>query len=365
MTSITHIPFGLLTAEFACSSFEYEMDGTALALAAIGSLLPDIDHPRSTMGYLFYFTGIPHFLERKLGHRTITHSWIFLLACLVLFAPIWIGWGLLYYLSAWFGVLSHILIDMANIPGVPLFWPHRARWVFPASEDYRINVGSLAEFVLAGILFLTTTAFTPISVMGLRSSFYLLTRDIYSASREARRFFPDNELTCQIRGTWRDTLLPTDYEERFRVVAVEQSNLYFARGDAVFTTGGPSPSVTIDRILVERARPVTRRSSQIELAHELIDEAAEDFPDSAIVTGLLVVDALDENQREEDYLTASEEFRTIEIKSRSQHTQEVIVTYCTVERLRRALFNRGIFVIHGNLTVTTTDKRAEPSEEAT
>ncbi|MEK8022877.1 MAG: metal-dependent hydrolase [Candidatus Hydrogenedentota bacterium] len=363
MTSITHIPFGLLTAEFACSSFEFEMDGTALALAAIGSLLPDIDHPRSTIGFLFYFTGIPQFLERKLGHRTVTHSWVFLVACLFLFIPLWIGWGLLYYLAAWFGVLSHILIDMANIPGVPLFWPHRARWVFPASEDYRINVGSVPEFILCALLFLVTTAFTPISVMGLRSSFYLLTRDVYSASREARRFFPDYELTAKIRGTWRDTLLPTDYEEKFRVVAVEQSTLYFARGDAVFTTGTSSPSVTLDRILVERARPITRKSSHVEIDHLLVDEIADKIPDSAIVTGLLVTEPLDEDQREENYLAASEEFPTVLIKSRSKDANEIVITYCTAERFRAALFSRGIFVLHGQLTVTTSEHRQGDGSE--
>lgn len=359
MTSLTHIPFGLLTAEFACSSFEFEMDAPALALAAIGSLLPDIDHPRSSVGFLLYVTGIPQFIERRLGHRTVTHSWIFLLACLAAFLPLWVGWGLLYYLSAWFGVLSHILIDMANVPGVPLFWPHRARWVFPASEDYRINVGSVAEFVLCAVLVLVTTAFTPISVMGLRSSFYLLTRDVYSASREARRFFPDYELTCQIRGTWRDTLLPTDYEERFRVVAVEQSNLYFARADAVFTTGGPTPSVTIDRILVDRARSVTRRSTRVELDHQLVDELQENLPDSAVITGIIVAEKLDEDQREEDYVAASEEFRTIQVSSRTKDADEIRITYCPAERFRAALFNRGIFVLHAQLTVTTTDQRRD------
>lgn len=358
MTALTHVTFGLLTSEFACSSFEFEMDGPALAVAAIGSLLPDIDHPRSTMGLLFYPTGIPKFLEQKLGHRTVTHSWIFLVAAAVLLLPLAFFCGALYYLSAWFGILSHILIDMANVPGVPLFWPHRARWVFPAGEKYRINAGSVAEWVLCGVLILVTTAFTPISVIGWRSSFYLLTRDIYSASREARRFFPENELTCRIRGTWRDTLLATDYDERFRVVAVEQSNLYFARGDAVFTTGGASPSVTIDRILVERARSTSRKSRSIELDHQLLDEIASKLPDSAVVTGRLVVEILAEDQKEIDYVSASEEFPTIKVESRSRETEEIVVTYAPSERFRKALFGRGIFVLYGVLTVTSQEKSA-------
>lgn len=356
MTSLTHIPFGLLTAEFACTSFEFEMDGRALAFAAIASLVPDIDTPRSAIGRLFAFTGLPQYLEERVGHRSITHSWIFLLAALVALIPLWIGWGLLHYLAAWFGILSHIVIDMVNISGVPLFWPIRTRWVFPPAERYRIAVGSVAEYILAAILIITTTAFTPISIMGLRSSFYLLTRDIYSASRETRRFFPDYELTCQIRGTWRDSLLPTNYDERFRVVAVEQHNIYFAREDAVFTTGGSAPAVTIDRILVERQSPISRTAESFEIDHELLDDVAGDVPDSSIITGRLIVEKLSEDQKNADYIAVSEEFPTVMVESRNQITEEIVVTYCPAERFRKALLGRGVFVLQGVLTVTSSQK---------
>jgi membrane-bound metal-dependent hydrolase YbcI (DUF457 family) len=360
MTSLTHIPFGLLTSEFACSSFEFEMDGRSLAIAAIASLLPDIDHPRSAVGRTLSFTGLPQFIEERVGHRSITHSWLFLLVALILLIPLWYVWGLLYYLSAWFGILSHILIDMVNISGVPLFWPIRTRWVFPPAERFRIAVGTPAEFILAAILIVATTAFTPISIMGLRSSFYLLTRDIYSASREARRFFPDYELTCQIRGTWRDTLLPTNYEERFRVVAVEQSNLYFARADAVFATGGPSPSATIDRILVERDRPIVRSAETFEIDHFLLDEVADKISDSAIITGHLIVEKLDADQKAADYIVSSEEFATVTSKARDQHADEIDITYCPSERFRKALLNRGIFVMQGVITVTSAREVKKP-----
>lgn len=361
MTSLTHIPFGLLTAEFACTSFEFEMDGRSLAVAAIGSLLPDIDHPRAALGRLLSFTGIPQLLEQRVGHRSITHSWLFLLAALVFLLPLWLGWGLLHYLAAWFGILSHILIDMVNISGVPLFWPIRTRWVFPPSERFRIAVGTPAEFILAAILIVTTTAFTPISIMGLRSSFYLLTRDIYSASREARRFFPDYELTAQIRGTWRDSLLPTNYDEFFRVVAVEQANLYFARGDAVFTTGGSSPSVTIDRILVERDRPIVRSAETFEIDHMLLDDVADRVTDSAIVTGHLIVEKLDADQKAANYVVSSEEFPTVTTKARDQQADEINITYCPTERFNRALLGRGIFVMEGVITVTSaTEMNGKP-----
>jgi hypothetical protein len=103
----------------------------------------------------------------------------------------------------------------------------------------------------------------------------------------------------------------------------------------------------------------------VEVRHQLVDEIADKLSDSAVVTGILVVETLDEDQREENYIAASEEFATIVIKSRSSGSQEVIVTYCPVERLRTALFNRGIFVLSGQLTVTTSQERSPTSQSHT
>ena len=66
MMAVTHVPFGLLLAEFFISAINYEVDEGMMALAAIGSLVPDIDHPRSSIGWPLSVTGIPQYLERKL-----------------------------------------------------------------------------------------------------------------------------------------------------------------------------------------------------------------------------------------------------------------------------------------------------------
>jgi hypothetical protein len=147
--------------------------------------------------------------------------------------------------------------------------------------------------------------------------------------------------------------LPTNYEERFRVVAVEQSNLYFARADAVFATGGASPSATIDRILVERERPIVRTAETFEIDHLLLDDVADKISDSAIITGHLIVEKLDADQKAADYVVASEEFATVMCKARDQHADEIEITYCPSERFRKALLNRGIFVMQGVITVTS------------
>lgn len=167
----------------------------------------------------------------------------------------------------------------------------------------------------------------------------------------------DYNLTCKIHGTWRDTLLPVNYDEVFRVVAAGQTTLYYARGSSVFTTGAPSPSATIDKILVERAEPVVRESKSIDVSYQLIDEIADQIRDSAIVTGSLIVAPLDEEQRKEDYVQVSEEFPTIKIIPRDQTSMEIQITYCPAERFKRALFDRGIFVLQGTLTVTSEHRK--------
>jgi inner membrane protein len=88
-----------------------------------GSLLPDLDHPGSTIGRRLLFISVP--LSGIFGHRQITHSvwpfiitfWMFnnehtqnqvVIACMI-------------------GYFSHILADILSDSGVPFFWPFQMR----------------------------------------------------------------------------------------------------------------------------------------------------------------------------------------------------------------------------------------------
>lgn len=100
--------------------FGYRSDGISGALAAIASLLPDLDLPPAKIGRLFGFISVP--LERRFGHRTLTHSALMLLAVAALAAPL--GWmAPLYFGSVVGGTWSDRWLDMLNVRGVDLFWP--------------------------------------------------------------------------------------------------------------------------------------------------------------------------------------------------------------------------------------------------
>jgi inner membrane protein len=89
-----------------------------------GSLLPDLDHPGSTIGRRVLFISLP--LSGLFGHRQITHSiwpfvgvlWLFNLempeSCIIVALLI--------------GYSSHLLGDMLSDSGVPLLWPFPIRF---------------------------------------------------------------------------------------------------------------------------------------------------------------------------------------------------------------------------------------------
>ncbi|MFZ1643842.1 MAG: metal-dependent hydrolase [Candidatus Contendobacter sp.] len=72
MTLPTHLAFASVLYLGGATLFGYRPDAISWALAAATSLLPDIDLPPARIGRLFWFVSVP--LERRFGHRTLTHS---------------------------------------------------------------------------------------------------------------------------------------------------------------------------------------------------------------------------------------------------------------------------------------------------
>lgn len=99
---------------------------SCLGLALLGSLLPDIDHPKSWLGRRLrpVSTGI----AGVLGHRGLTHSAVAVAACAWSLhggAPRWIVAPLTV------GYLSHLAADLLTPRGLRLAWPLRTTWAFP------------------------------------------------------------------------------------------------------------------------------------------------------------------------------------------------------------------------------------------
>jgi inner membrane protein len=87
---------------------------------ALGSLLPDIDHPKSFLGSKIPI--IPRLIYKNFGHRSITHS-ILGTATLGIATALSLHQYPYFILGNFIGYISHLLGDMLTKQGIPLFWP--------------------------------------------------------------------------------------------------------------------------------------------------------------------------------------------------------------------------------------------------
>ena len=129
-----------------------------------GSLLPDIDNARSTLGHRLGW--VSKEIQHIAGHRTLFHSLLGLvlgsllalgleqLVTLILSqhglalpAQFVRGSHLVFY-GVLFGSIIHIAADALTLGGVPLFWPNRKRFGFPPNPHFRFRTGTWPEFVI-------------------------------------------------------------------------------------------------------------------------------------------------------------------------------------------------------------------------
>ena len=142
MTLGTHVAFASVLYLGGATLFGYKPDWVGWLLAAAASLLPDVDLPPAKIGRLFWFLSVP--LERRFGHRTLTHSLVALSAVAALSVP-FMAIQPLYFWAVVGGYWSHLWIDMLNVRGIDLFWPAPVRLVTPGNRNGRLQVGVLVQ----------------------------------------------------------------------------------------------------------------------------------------------------------------------------------------------------------------------------
>lgn len=121
-------------------------DPQALAAAALGSLLPDIDHPGSWAGRKLKIISVP--LSAVVGHRGVTHSALAVLGCLAALMGMGLGWGAA---PIAIGYLSHLMADSLTPSGVPFLWPSRRRFTLGLCETgSAMEIALVAGIVMAG-----------------------------------------------------------------------------------------------------------------------------------------------------------------------------------------------------------------------
>jgi len=136
VTSPTHAAFGFLLASLSGAPL------LSAVASAFGALLPDIDHPQSVMGRLFFFLSQP--LNSRFGHRNLIHS--FIIWAPLFLAGVFIRSDTILWIAL--GAWSHILLDCWNISGTKAFIPFSQKPVVIFKRDWRILTGSVQEIII-------------------------------------------------------------------------------------------------------------------------------------------------------------------------------------------------------------------------
>lgn len=221
MTAPTHAAFGVLFAALTNASYSYSI------ASAFGALLPDIDHPQSAIGRIFFF--ISHPLNLAIGHRGYSHSFL-----------IWggiLGIGFLTHpVIQWLaiGALSHVLIDCYTLNGVQALLPLTERTVVIFKKDWRVRTGSTGEIFIFLLIFggISATQYS-YTFGGPRK---LINKLMKSPQITVDEFTRAGDKICYIKGQfrWSDGRIE---QSEWLIVGKEEQNLAFWNGERIIRNG--------------------------------------------------------------------------------------------------------------------------------
>ena len=222
MSAPNHIIGGVVFTGIFCSFWNINIFSSPwyLAITIFSSLLPDIDHTRSTIGKIFL--PIAKYLDRNFGHRTITHSIIFVM----------VTYLIVYLFSAFtfldmniplifiFAIISHLIFDMLTVQGVPLFYPFKRNpCVIPGNPEHRLQGNASSEFVVFGIFSLLVFFCIPL----FKNGFWMSYNTNFNTLMHVNRVYASSETMLKVR---------YDYTENSNQIKGEGLLLYSEEGKA-------------------------------------------------------------------------------------------------------------------------------------
>jgi inner membrane protein len=267
MTAPTHITFGALCYFVTAAAMQWPVTTGAVATAAFGSLLPDIDLPTSAVGRPLF--PIARILNEQLGHRTLSHSIVGILLLVLILLPLFLLAPLIFWALV-VGYLSHLLIDTENKAGIELLYPSQLRAWFFRDERYRITVGSREETILLAFLLVGTLAFFPVTIRGFTGTLHYLLGDTGSAVTDFYRFMPNHQVIATVAAI--DTISQEEIRGDFLVLGANGNNAILIKQDGKLREVGPSGHLRPERVRLREGAPHKLVEQEIEMGGHILRE---------------------------------------------------------------------------------------------
>jgi inner membrane protein len=274
MMAPTHLAFGVLAVSLFGLIAGASLTPEAFGFAVLGALLPDVDTTASTIGRLCY--PLAWYLERRFGHRGITHSLVGLVIA-ALVSLIFVSFRALSWLS-WSafvaGYLSHLMADSMNKEGIPLFWPNTTYLaVLPGNEAYRIKVRSGAEFVLLACLLPIIALVVPLSQVSLTGALHYLIRSPSSAVDDYQAWAGQHLVWVELEG--RHNLSQKPVQGVFEAIGTAGQNAIVIRdgtGNIYAAGNSRDDQIYVHSIRAVKGIPIRTEIQEVHLADELLGD---------------------------------------------------------------------------------------------
>ena len=270
MTAPTHIAFSTVVYLYLSIVFRIPLAITDYFLIAIASLLPDIDISSSGIGWRLKF--LSSWIERKFGHRTITHSFIGTFCVSILALPL-LFLGYAPYAMFCVGYFSHPFLDMFSKEGCQFYWPNQKWGVFPNDEEHRIEVGSNAENVLfVGFIILSLLLF-PIASVGIDRTLHWVLADISSAVKDYHTFSSNYKIYAETEGVYRK--IDTKIKGVYKVVdALSENTLLIEVNGKLRIVGKTESHIIPSSIRIKKGEKVAHYTQIIDMDGHTLGELA-------------------------------------------------------------------------------------------
>ena len=234
-----------------------------LALAVLGSQLPDIDTTTSIIGQVLY--PVSSWIEDRYPHRSVTHS----LAATVAIATVAVTVGaVIGDIKPWLALpLGHLLScfsDCFTRQGVQLFWPDPAWAISVSNPKRRLRTGGPGEYwvlsVAVGLLLLGIWLAGTGGVTGQVNQSLGL-RDGAMATYNANA--ASAEVYAEITGVWADDRTRAD--GRYLILDAVGNEFVVTDGQGVYQTG---KQLLVDKLTTATGAAMVRTTQTLTLSDE-------------------------------------------------------------------------------------------------
>lgn len=342
MTTPTHIGFSVLFLTFIIGiTSVFTLSWEIVAFAAFGGILPDIDSPVSAIGRFFW--PVSSFLDKRFGHRTVTHSFIGTLIIALLFAPLYYYFPNYYYAFI-IGYVSHLIIDTFNIQGPLLFWPSNLRCVAWMNRAYRIGYGAKGEYVLMVFIFVGLAVMYPISEKGFMRSVRYVLASMESAVTDFNDLKLTNKCTVELKAV--DNISLETIQGEYEVIGALNANELLIR----YEDGAKRVGASVDANLTSKSARINEGSKvkyisqKVDMTNRLLSDLSL-FMDSSyyqLCFGELVAVQDFEVIENPDY------YPTIK-----KAAKKIRFNYANWDDLQNVLKTNDVYVGSGSLTIRT------------